>query len=575
MLAVVPPQGHCAEHALRGAPANGNAAFDRPGSFQDWLEDAVCNKLVDRTRKPSGLLGLAQRVLSFTELNDFVSTIKPDTRPRQLAALAHALDVRFAFKGLEHLQSVANRPVILFGNHPTGGGNVFGMSLLLANHFSEYRILGNRHMKFIPSLSETMIPVDPFCSGAAANMDALVKLRRDFGTKYSALGVFPAAISSRLSLSRAVITDRDWSDAFMRIARHHDALLVPVWFSGRNRLRYYLAARIRKELGFLALPAEFLRLRGKTIDVVVGKPIAPDVLRHIPRRRAKMSFLRASSYELSREHWATSVAGQRPAPCPTPSVKQPRPPGPLSLGEKVEAKFVDAKSARNAAPWVTDRTADGHMSVALDQASYHIVLTHQDSPLPLASVQALHWGQFPESDLLQISPIKKSFQLPSEMLASGRNWLEIVRFRTTEEFGRLGAARQAWTALGNLAGAMGAETELVGLLTTRRANLAPASLQLELLQKSFGDEVLSRARPENEILGALRHHEWRPKRDVPSIEQLSRPDRVQLIDPMLWHCARMGVRFGAYGLRAGPSPRPCILGRLGGRALNRLTTHRD
>ena len=147
MLAVVPPQGHCTEHALRGAPANGNAALDRPGSFQDWLEDAVCNKLVDRTRKPSGLLGLAQRVLSFTELNDFVSTIKPDTRPRQLAALAHALDVRFAFKGLEHLQSVANRPVILFGNHPTGGGNVFGMSLLLANHFSEYRMLGNRHMK--------------------------------------------------------------------------------------------------------------------------------------------------------------------------------------------------------------------------------------------------------------------------------------------------------------------------------------------------------------------------------------------------------------------------------------------
>jgi putative hemolysin len=574
MLAVVPPQGHCAELALRGAPANGSAAFDRPGSFQDWLEDAVCNKLVDRTCKPSGLLGLAQRVLSFTELNDFVATIQPDTPPRQLAALARALDVRFAFKGLDHLQSVANRPVILFGNHPTGGGNAFGMSLLLANHFSEYRILGNRHMKFIPSLSETMIPVDPFCSGAAANMDALVKLRRDFGTKYSALGVFPAGISSRLSLSRGVISDRDWSDAFMRIARHHDALLVPVWFSGRNRLRYYLAARIRKELGFLALPAEFLRLRGKTIDVLIGKPIAPDVLRHIPRRRAKMSFLRASTYELSREHGMASVAGR----CAAPNIaglKQPRPVGPFSLGEKLEARFVDAELASNAAPWVVDQSADSHASAARDQASYQIVLTHQDWPLPLACLQALHWGQFPESDLRQISPIKKSFHLPSNMLASGRNWLEIVRFRTTKNFGRLGAARQAWTALGNLARAMGAETELVGLLTTRGANLALASLQLELLQKSFGDEVLSRARPEKEILGAQRHHEWRPKRDVSGIERLSRTNRFQLIDPMLWHCARMGVRFGAYGLRAGPSPRPCILGRLGGRALNRLTTHRD
>src|SRR5260370_17068872 len=134
MLAVVPPQGHCAELALRGAPANGSAAFDRPGSFQDWLEDAVCNKLVDRTCKPSGLLGLAQRVLSFTELNDFIATIQPDTPPRQLAALARALDVRFAFKRLGHLPSVPNRPVILFGNNPTAAANAFRIPLPPPHH---------------------------------------------------------------------------------------------------------------------------------------------------------------------------------------------------------------------------------------------------------------------------------------------------------------------------------------------------------------------------------------------------------------------------------------------------------
>src|SRR4051794_2271174 len=129
----------------------------------------------------------------------------------------------------------------------------------------------------------------------------------------------------------------------------------------------------------------------------------------------------------------TSVAGQCAAPCPAQSVKQPRPLGPLSLGEKLEARFVDTELASNAAPWVADQSADGHTSAALDQASYHIVLTHQDSPLALACLQALHWGQFPERDLRQISPIKKSFQLPSDMLASARNWLEIVRFRATEK----------------------------------------------------------------------------------------------------------------------------------------------
>src|SRR5271154_4286806 len=94
---------------------------------------------------------------------------------------------------------------------------------------------------------------------------------------------------------------------FVRIARHHDALLVPLWFSGRNRLRYYVASKIRPELGFLALPAEFLRLRGTSIAVNIGKPISPDLLRAIPGRRAQLAFLRAGVYELERER-ATAAA---------------------------------------------------------------------------------------------------------------------------------------------------------------------------------------------------------------------------------------------------------------------------
>jgi len=41
---------------------------------------------------------------------------------RRLAALAEALDIRYEFNGLENLRSVGTRPVVLFANHPTGGG---------------------------------------------------------------------------------------------------------------------------------------------------------------------------------------------------------------------------------------------------------------------------------------------------------------------------------------------------------------------------------------------------------------------------------------------------------------------
>jgi putative hemolysin len=104
---------------------------------------------------------------------------------------------------------------------------------------------------------------------------------------------------SRLQID-GTIADRRWSDAFIRIARRQNALLVPVWFSGRNRLRYYLAARIRAELGFLALPAEFLHLRGQSITARIGKPIDPAMLGAIEDRDAQMNFLRAGVYSLGR-----------------------------------------------------------------------------------------------------------------------------------------------------------------------------------------------------------------------------------------------------------------------------------
>jgi Acyltransferase len=273
----------------------------RPGGGnRGWLKNALANMLASRGSDSSRWAALAQRLFRFAELNELVSAIEAGSRSDDHAALAEALQIRYEFKGLENLDSIGARPVVLFANHPTGGGNVLGLCILLASQFPDYRILGNEHMTFLRSLSRRMIPVDPFCSTAALNLDSLLRLRREFGSQYQALGVFPAGISSRLHMNGR-ISDRPWSDAFARIARHHDALLIPVWFSGRNRLRYYIAARIRAELGFLALPTEFLRLRGKSITVKIGKPIDPAALCAIPDRRAQMSFLRAGVYELGRE----------------------------------------------------------------------------------------------------------------------------------------------------------------------------------------------------------------------------------------------------------------------------------
>lgn len=265
-----------------------------------WKHTAFAKMLARRTADTSRLVTRVQRLLGLAELNELAAAVEASGRSDQITAFAEAMQISYRFEGLENLKSIGNRPVVLFANHPTGGGYVLSMCMLLEGQFSDYRILGNQHMKFLRALSQKMIPVDPFNSTATINLNSLLKLRQEFGAGYQALGVFPAGMSSLLQID-GTIADRRWSDAFIRVAHRHNALLVPVWFSGRNRLRYYLAARIRAELGFLALPAEFLRLRGQSITARIGKPIDPAMLCAIEDRDAQMNFMRAGVYSLGRK----------------------------------------------------------------------------------------------------------------------------------------------------------------------------------------------------------------------------------------------------------------------------------
>ena len=527
-----------------------------------WVERAFDDMLELRRRTPSRWVAFAQRLLSFKELDDLLSEIETGGRPDVLMALAEALDIRFVFNGLENLATVGDRPVIVFANHPIGSGNVLGMSLLLTNRFSDHRIIGHRYMKFIRVFADKMIPVDPFRSTSAINLELLVKLRREFGTQYQALGLFPAGNSSQLKVSGA-ISDRRWSDAFVRIARHHDALLVPLWFSGRNRLRYYVASRIRAELGFLALPAEFLRLRGKSITVNIGKPISPDMLRAIPSRRAQLGFLRAGVYELERERATPAAAANNLVPPGDKGrvargirVAQPRAVEPVPVGEHLELRFFDGAAAVQIEELAGSAGRDG-----LDGATTHAVLTPRDRLAPLAHWQVLDWGQFAPAELDRLSPLRQAFRLPDDVARNGSNWLEIVGFAVGPRCAGSATLRQIRIGLRRSAAVSKRATDLVGIVTPQETSFVLAALQFALLQKARGDAVLLRAGAAHDLIGATQHHDWRPHRDVGGGDGAPGRRRIGPIDPVLRALSGLGVRFGTAGLSAESAPRPCIVGR--------------
>ena len=177
-----------------GASENGPRADGQGGAALNWLERALDDVLAPRQEDPSRWVTHARRLLGFTEIDDVLSRVETGEGSNMSAAVAKALDIRFAFNGLENLATVGDRPVIVFGNHPLGSGNVLGMSVLLTERFSDHRIIGHRYMKCARVFAEKMIPVDPFHSTAPINLESLVKLRRSSERNTRRWACFPPAI---------------------------------------------------------------------------------------------------------------------------------------------------------------------------------------------------------------------------------------------------------------------------------------------------------------------------------------------------------------------------------------------
>jgi hypothetical protein len=333
-------------------------------------------------------------------------------------------------------------------------------------------------------------------------------------------------------------------------------LLVPVWFSGRNRLRYHLASRVCNELGFLALPAEFLRLRGKTINVRIGEPIEPELLSAIPNRRAQMSFLRAAVYELDREDGG--VAGKMPRLTTETFARRIElpPTGAVALGKHFEMRILDSGSAMK----IKEIAATSASELAA--ATYHVVIAAKGRLAPYAHWQVLDWRQFSDNELDELSPVRKAFRLPANADRTRQKWLEVVSFSAAGRIRGSGGMRYVLAALRRSA-ALASATDVVGLVASQEKYVA---LQFARLQKTFTDAALLCAEATHALMGATRHHDWQPLRDVAALHRLPGRqwlrNRMQPTAAMLARLAMIGFRFGAAGLMADTTARPCVLARL-------------
>jgi hypothetical protein len=95
-----------------------------------------------------------------------------------------------------------------------------------------------------------------------------------------------------------MVVDPKWSDHISSLAARSGAQVLPLFFEGRNSLLFQSAGAINPLCRTALIGRELARMRGKTVKVRVGKPIAPGKLESFDSHSEITQFLRLKTYIL-------------------------------------------------------------------------------------------------------------------------------------------------------------------------------------------------------------------------------------------------------------------------------------
>lgn len=205
----------------------------------------------------------------------------------------------------------AQGPVLVVCNHPYGGVEALAIAHLLKTVRTDIKILANTGLRVIPELWPLIIATNPL-KVSQRNLPSIRECESHL-TQGGLLVVFPAGRVSFRPRGGDRIHDAEWNRIVGHLAKRTKAALLPVFFSGANSPLFHVMGNLWDRSKLLMLPREFLRLRGKTIHLYVGHPIAAKVWRHLDVK-ALTRYARLMTYLLESRSGRKSVSAPSLAP---------------------------------------------------------------------------------------------------------------------------------------------------------------------------------------------------------------------------------------------------------------------
>jgi putative hemolysin len=193
-------------------------------------------------------------------------------------------------------------PVVMVANHPHGLVDGMVLAEIVGRVRTDYRILSRSILTGIDaSASSFLIPV-PFPHEAGAQ-EKMLAMRGQALAHLGAGGLvalFPAGVVAASRTAWGPPVEAEWNLFTAKLIRVSGAIVVPVFFPGRNSRAYQVANRLSPTLRQGLLLHEVVAAMDRPQAPVVGEPIRPDQLAvRWGDPRALMAWLRDRTLALA------------------------------------------------------------------------------------------------------------------------------------------------------------------------------------------------------------------------------------------------------------------------------------
>jgi len=248
---------------------------ENPQVFQIDIEKIIRSRPERLIRRmPGFLIKALKKLIREKELNEALRRIGHLKNYEFIEAAIKELDLKIKAEGVENIP--AHSDLIFVGNHALGGADFLALMHVLKDKFPRVNHLTNDVLMTFEQLKDFFVPVNVF----GKNPEKYKRILKEKLEKDDApVTLFPAGEVARYRNGKW--DDGLWRSGFVRFAREYNKTVVPFFIPTKNSKTFYRVHKLRNMLGIKAnlelflLPSELFKMKGKTVEIIFGKPIPP------------------------------------------------------------------------------------------------------------------------------------------------------------------------------------------------------------------------------------------------------------------------------------------------------------